>query len=466
MIHDPTEKALFPSLPEEVLAELPAYGDIADYADGEALFVEGDRDYPFFAVLEGRVKITKQFGADRQTLAIHSRGHFAGEISMLNGRPAVASGHALGSARLVRIENARFRKFAAEGSPLARMVLAAMARRSDEVEAHSRQQDKLAALGKMSAGLAHELNNPASAARRAAMLLVEALTSLRSQAIEHDCRFTESERATLRHVELELHNGNMAAPVLGALERSDLEEQMAEWLDRHGVADSWDLAPTLADAGFTVECMDTLSREIRPPALVAAIEFLEKSLRAGKLAAEVHSAANRVSELVAAMKDYTYMDRADFQDTDIHRGLESTLTIFGARLKKTSIRVDRNFAPNLPLICAHPGELNQVWTNLIDNALDAMGDTGTLTIATSPEPEGVCVEISDTGPGIPPEIQKRIFEPFFTTKPVGEGTGLGLDIVYRIIRGRHGGTVRVESKPGFTKFDVRLPFQPPKDLER
>ena len=464
MIHDPRETALFPALDEDVLAGLPQYGEIVDFEDGAVLFPEGTRDYPLFAVLEGRVRVTKRINGEPQTLALHGRGHFVGEISMLTGAPAIATATAVGPTRAVRIENANFRRWAGSDDPLAKVVLNAMSSRSKEVEAYSRQQEKLAALGKLSAGLAHELNNPAAAAKRAAKTLHDVLNELRIESIRHDRRYSDDQRAKLLSIESELYAGRNAGELLDAVERSDREDQVADWLDQHQLENPWEMAPTIVEAGFTIACLDSISAELDQPALHGAIGWMEKSLRAANLAAELQSACTRISELVAAMKDYTYMDRGDFQETDIHRGLDSTLTIFAPRLKRTAVKLERRFAPNLPLICAHPGELNQVWTNLIDNALDALEGKGSLTITTWPEEGGVAVEIADNGPGIPPEVMSRVFEPFFTTKPVGQGTGLGLDIVYRIIRAHHGGTVQVTSQPGDTRFTVHLPFNPPKEI--
>jgi signal transduction histidine kinase len=463
MIHDPQESALFPELTEEFLAELQSYGEVVEFADGDILFREGQRDYPFYAVLSGQIRVTKQMGAEQMTLALHHRGQFPGEISMLTGGPAIANGVAVGPLTAIRVDIACFRQFVGSDDPLARSVVTAIAGRTHQVEAHSRQQDKLAALGKLSAGLAHELNNPAAAARRSAQLMRDALDSLRVQSIRHDCRFTEAQRNLLLEVEADLHSHATQQPTMDALERSDREDELASWLSDHNIEDAWDLAPTLVDAGFTLSCLDELAQDLQGDSLAAAIAWVEKSLRAANLAAEIQSATTRISELVAAMKEYTYMDRADFQLTDVHRGLESTLTIFGPRFKKTAIQVERHFDPNLPAICAHPGELNQVWTNLIDNALDAMGAQGKLTLATRAAEDGVIVTIGDTGPGIPPELQARIYEPFFTTKPVGQGTGLGLDIVYRIIRVRHGGDIQVHSTPGDTRFEVFLRINPPKE---
>ncbi len=455
-LHDPRSQKLFPALPEATLEELAANGEVLDLPDGAELFREGQRDYPFYAVLEGEVQVVKRFGQETRLLANHSRGHFAGEISMLTGAEAIATGLAHGPVRVVRMSSERFREFAASDCPSAKMVLQAMAGRTKDVEAQTRQQDKLAALGKLSAGLAHELNNPASAARRNAQQLGEAFARLEERALAHDTRFPPEARAVVSRLASEA-----AFPPLDSLERSDREETLAEWLEEFAADQAWDLAPALTAAGYTVEGLRDLSGE---PWAAAAAEWLAASAEARQLARDLEESTRRISELVAAMKDYTYMDRSDFQDTRVQQGLESTLRVFASRFREARIEVTRQFAPDLPAICAHPGELNQVWTNLIDNAVDAMEGGGRLTVSTRPgEGKGVVVEISDTGAGIPADVQERIFDPFFTTKPVGEGTGLGLDIVYRIVSTRHGGTIRVDSQPGRTTFTVTLPPNPPKE---
>lgn len=460
-LHDPAEESLFPALPEEVLESLPQYGEVIELADGEAAFREGESDYPFFAVLEGTLKIVKRFGQEERTLAQHRRGHFAGEISMLTGGPAIASGIAAGPVKLVRIPNAGFRKFAAEGSPMARLVLTAMAGRSRDVEAQARQQEKLASLGKLAAGLAHELNNPAAAARRTAGLLRETVTGLRKDALDHDERLDAAARgiACAFYEDLERH-----PRTLDPLARSDREQEIGEWLEARGCAEAGDHAVTLAAAGLTVAELDALAAQLAPEALHAVVSWLEATIRVHELAAELESATGRISELVLAMKDYSYMDRADFVEADIHQGLETTLKIFAPRFK-SGVKVERRYDPRTPKICAYASELNQVWTNLIDNAIDAMKGKGTLTIATRGEGDGVTVEIGDTGAGIPAGIQSRIFDPFFTTKGVGQGTGLGLDISWRIVTRRHRGTITVQSRPGDTRFMVRLPLRPPKESD-
>ncbi len=353
-----------------------------------------------------------------------------------------------------------FRSLVAKCSPLAETVLTAMVRRSQEVESQMRSHEKLAALGKLSAGLAHELNNPAAAAGRAARYLHDSIHQIQELAIRYDCRFSDPQRDAVVELRRTLVEGRATRPALAPLIRSDREDELGGWLADHEIADAWQLAPSLVDAGVTTELLERLAGRLGCDALAGAITWLETTLRMADLAGEVEQSTTRIAELVVAMKEYSYMDQASVQEIDVNRGLESTLKMFAFRLKG-GIEVDRQYDPNLPRLVAHPGELNQVWTNLIDNALDALNGKGRLTVRSVREDDAVLVEIIDNGPGIPPEVLPHIFEPFFTTKEVGQGTGLGLDISYRIVTNRHHGSLRATSKAGETRFQVRLPSSLP-----
>jgi signal transduction histidine kinase len=245
---------------------------------------------------------------------------------------------------------------------------------------------------------------------------------------------------------------------LSPLERSDREEAMAAWLEENGMNNPWEMAPGLVNAGLTRECLTSLSGKLPPESLFAALTWLEADLTTSQLAQELESAACRISDLVLAMKQYSYMDQAKFQEIDIHVGLESTLKIFGHRMRN-GIEVRRDYDRSLPKISAWAGELNQVWTNLIGNAIDAMEGRGVLTVGTRRDGENALVTIGDSGPGIAPEIRRHLFEPFITNKPAGQGTGLGLETVRRIVVNRHHGRIAVESKPGDTRFEVTLPIE-------
>jgi signal transduction histidine kinase len=315
------------------------------------------------------------------------------------------------------------------------------------------EQEKMAALGKLSAGLAHELNNPAAAARRAAEQLREATVEAQLLALDHDGRLSPEVRGGLVGVLREAAAGSEV--VLDPLSHSDREQELTDWLEERGFGEAWDLAPTLGAAGLDVGRLEKLAAEIdEGETLAGALEWLGATLRLTDLANQVGQSAGRISDLVRAMKEYTHMDRAAYAETDVREGLETTLTILEHKLKDAA--VEREYEEDLPRIWSSAGELNQVWTNLIDNAIDAVEGNGNIKVRTSRENDRIIVEVVDDGSGIPEEIHSRIFDPFFTTKEIGEGTGLGLDIVRRIVAG-HGGEITFHSEPGETRFTVLLP---------
>jgi signal transduction histidine kinase len=321
------------------------------------------------------------------------------------------------------------------------------------------QRDKLIALGALSAGLAHELNNPASAAVRAANALTGRISEARGAMARMAPRLTAVETPELLRLLNEAVESARVAPHRSTVEAGDLEDALAARLERAGVAGPWELAPALAAAGVHGEWVDRVVAAAGPGAS-DVIRWMSASIDIDSLVSEIRSASGRISELVAAMKDHSHLDTAPFEELDVHEGVERSLLLLNHKLKG-GIKVVRNYDPALPEIWAQGGELRQVWTNIVDNAVDAMAGHGTLTIRTARDHDCVLVEIGDTGPGIPPELQRRVFEPFFTTKEVGHGTGLGLDISYRIVVRRHHGDIRVESTPGDTRFQVRIPIQQP-----
>lgn len=322
------------------------------------------------------------------------------------------------------------------------------------------RRDKLMALGKLSAGLAHELNNPAAAARRTSDELSNTLEELRVADLNlcrHD--LSHEQREFLSDFECAAINENPSGSSNGnALAMSDCEDEIIGWLEKNRMEDAWRLAPTLAETGIGAKKLEEIAGKIQIEALRDVLTRIVVQITVSKLAGEIKTSVTRISELVGAIKEYSYMDQAAVQAIDLHKGLDNTLLILKHKLKTKNISVTREYAENLPRITAHGSLLNQVWTNLIDNAVDAMAEGGKLKIMTKLEPGDILIEIRDNGAGIPPEIQSRIFEPFYTTKGVNEGTGLGLDAVSRIIR-KHHGNIRFETKPGDTCFQVRLPLE-------
>jgi len=342
---------------------------------------------------------------------------------------------------------------------LAHRLVGVMSDRIREATKMDVQQDKLMALGKLSAGLAHELNNPASAARRAADELLDALSQLRAADLRlcrHD--FSADQLAFITEFEQQAIARQETASPLGALEQSDREDALASWLESQDVFEGWGMASHLVEAGIGIESLALVLSRVGKEALGDVLSRVAAQLRTGRLVEDIKAGTTRISELVGAIKEYSYMDQASRQEVDLHKGIENTLLILKHKLKKKNITVVKEYAEDLPRITAFGSELNQVWTNLIVNAIEAMPEGGRLKVRTKLEPVDVMVEVRDNGPGIPLEVQARIFEPFFTTKPVGEGTGLGLDTSMRIVR-RHHGNIRFETKPGDTCFQVRLPLR-------
>jgi len=326
------------------------------------------------------------------------------------------------------------------------------------VEEELRQTEKMAALGKLSAGLAHELNNPAAAAGRAASQLVEALNELQSANVKLARMGIEGDQwDSLIGRAREFRERSANSPGLSPLEASDHEEELLSWLDAHSIDDGWWMASTLVTAEVQNEELDAIAAALPADLLDAAVAWLCWIINANDLAADVVKSTRGISDLVNDFKSYTYMDQAPLQYVDIHAGIEDTITILGHKLNR-GIEVVREYDRDLPQVQVLGHELNQAWTNIIDNAIDAMGGRGTLTIRTYREGEQATVEIADNGPGIPEEIQSRIFDPFFTTKDVGEGTGLGLDVVRRIVTNRCNGQIDCRSRPGETVFRVRIPI--------
>ena len=446
---------LFAALTNEKLAFIHS-GEIFDAPPGTVTVTEGEKGQFFDVILEGEVRVTRIYDRQEILMGVNKAGGYMGEISILLDIPSAATIRVSKPARFFRLTQENFWVMLVSCRAVARQIFQLAASRMRNVEGYSQQREKLASLGTMAAGLAHELNNPAAAARRAAAHLQE--TTDKVQLLQ--CELTR----TIGHDQLEQlvdasrdALGKLAnAPKLDRLERSDHAEVVARWLESKGVPTAWELAPTFVDAGLEIVWLEPLVATLPAASHADALGWLEARLNLKSLLTQVEQSTGRIAELVKAVKSYSFMDQSPMQELDIHEGLESTLTMLGHKLK--NVTVVRAFDRTLPRIMAYGSELNQVWTNLIDNAIHAVNGTGKICVGTFREGEQLVVEIVDFGAGIPPEVQAHMFEPFFTTKPVGSGTGLGLIISNRIVADRHGGEIEFESHPGKTTFKVRLPL--------
>jgi signal transduction histidine kinase len=358
---------------------------------------------------------------------------------------------------VLRVPAAVLRERSDAWFPFGGHLIQGLYRTARSIESTARQRESLVALGTLAAGLAHELNNPASAATRA----VDALQAACDALVASMGRLAGGEVSAGQLAALDALRDELAprTPDPDPLDRADREQALAAWLTRHGVERAWTLAPALAAAGADPAWCGRAAAVLDGPALAAGLEWVASTLSVATLLGEVKESTRRISELVAAVRSYSELDRASTREIDVTEGLDSTLAMLGHKLGG-GVRVVREYGAGVPRIDAYAGELNRVWTNLIDNALDAMDGTGTLEVATRAEGDGIVVEIGDTGPGMPPEVAARAFEAFYTTKEVGKGTGLGLDIARRIVEERHGGTIAIDPRPGGTVVRVRLPVRP------
>jgi signal transduction histidine kinase len=323
-----------------------------------------------------------------------------------------------------------------------------------------RQNEKLATLGRLSAGLAHEMNNPAAAVQRSAGQLEALYTHAQQASLALlNLDLSVDQAAQLPEIDQSIRQHMKQSHALDTLERSDLEAGLESWLEGHGVENSWELSPVLAETAIDPQVLEEHMRSFSAAQWTPIITWLASTIQIYSLAGEIAMGAGRITEVVRALKSYTYMDQAPVQAVDIHAGLDNTLVILHSKLAQNGIRIQRDYAPDLPTVEAHGSELNQVWTNLIDNAIDAVGQNGQITVRTHCQEGWVVVEVEDNGPGIPESIRGKIFDPFTTTKPVGKGTGLGLNISHNIIVQKHKGKIQVYSQPGQTRFEVWLPLK-------
>ena len=452
--------AEFADLADDEIAYLREITAERVLAPGQAVNTEGDAAEEMYVILEGEVQFRQEKLPDGRVF-ISGPGQFTGLIPFSRMKSYPGTLRAITPVRLAVVHRDRFAEMMRRVPVLEQRFVSLLADRVREATRAEQQREKLVALGKLSAGLAHELNNPAAAMRRGSAQLRERLQALPGVTVNlAGCNLSPGEFAALAA----LQERKMKVPErarLSPVEASECEEEIGEWLEARGVAEGWVLAETFVASDVRVDDLEALAGVIPGRALADAVAWLGSGLAADLLLRELEDASRRISELVASVKGYSHMDEVSTRrEVDVHEGLESTLTMLGHKARDRRVRIERDFDPQLPKVFANPGELNQVWTNLIDNALDAVPPDGRVLLRTRRADWEAIVEVHDDGPGVPEEIEDRIWDPFFTTKDVGAGTGLGLDIARRIVVRQHGGALSLVSRPGDTCFQVRLPIHP------
>jgi signal transduction histidine kinase len=472
---------------KELLRQMPLFAGLADddldrlyhmaesvaLAQGEILVAEGEPGDALYVTLAGTFDVSKRTGEREVVIATCGPGDVIGEISLLESIPRTATVRATQDARLLKVSRATFLSLLERNPAAALGVLTTMTTRLRNTETLLHQSEKMAALGTFSAGLAHELNNPAAAVKRGAGRLRAALVDLQQLAGELGALSADGQTAELvRAIQRELPARSAAPAKLDPMARSDHEEEVGAWLDEQGIDEAWELAPAVVGLGWGAENLAEMTQNFSAAQRQVFLRWLGAGAAVYSLLGELAEGAERIAEIVRAVKSYTYLGQTSVQLVDVHEGLDNTLVILRHKLRG-QVTVVKEYAPDLPRIEAYAGELNQVWTNLIDNAIDALegpdGDNdgkdsggssrGEIRIRTAADADTVFVEISDNGPGIPPQIQGRIFDAFFTTKPVGVGTGLGLHITHSIVVQQHQGRIAVTSTPAWTTFRVTLPVR-------
>ncbi|MFZ0734512.1 MAG: ATP-binding protein [Candidatus Sulfotelmatobacter sp.] len=448
------ESSAFEGLPDDQIVWFLSQSKEVQLNAGEVYARQGDPAEAMFVLLEGKFQWRGEFGG--QTLVVDLEpGEITGVLPFSRMKKYTLNGRAVTAGRVLRFPAAKFQELVQKMPELATRLVGMMSDRIREATRFEQQRDRLAALGKLSAGLAHELNNPASAAKRATSQLRDMLKRVRDASHELGRRdLTAAQRSEIEKLESSITQADGPPP--DPLTASALEDRIDSLLRSHGQNDLWQLAGDLARRNFKPESLESLFETLEPGTARAALVRISTSVEISGLLNEIESSTSRISDLVRAIKEYTFMDQAPIQNVDVVKTLETTLTILNHKLKK-GVAVKRDYPQAPVLVNSFGSELNQVWTNLIDNAIDAMGGKGELRVRTYLDDGCAVVEIGDNGPGISPTVEPHIFEPFFTTKGVGEGTGLGLDTVQRIVK-KHRGSIQVHSKAGDTVFQVVLPI--------
>jgi signal transduction histidine kinase len=458
------ELFLFTDLTDAQLEWVSGNADVVECPAGSDVSVEGEPAECFFVLLDGTLSMVRTVGGTEvETVRTSDRGVYSGAVQFYFGdrleQVYPATVRAVTDCRFLALPAGPFAEVFQRWYPMAVHLLEGLfvgIKNSNEVVG---QRERLLALGKLTAGLTHELNNPAAAAARASAALRERIAGMRSKLAKlSDGHVPEGMLTALTTLQEDFLARMVPAAELGPLERADREDELGEWLEEHDIDRAWDLAGVFVAAGLGPDDLERVADAVTPSALPAALQWLAYTVETESLVSEIGESTARISALVDAAKQYSQMDRTPHQAADLHAGLDATLTMMSAKIGP-GVTVVKEYDRSLPLVPAYAGELNQVWTNLVHNAVDAMAGSGTLTLRTALDGDRALVEVGDTGPGIPDELRRRVFEPFFTTKPVGQGTGLGLDVSWRIVVNRHGGDLQVHSRPGDTRFQVRLPLE-------
>lgn len=453
--------AAFPVLaevPREQIEWVVERGELQKFPAGELFFKKGDPIDNLIMILEGRTAFRMVQNGQYKFLGQLKAGDISGALPYSRAQSASGEGIAEEDTLMYRLKKEHFHDLICQCQAFTEVLVHLMTDRVRDSTKRAQQNEKLMALGKISAGLAHELNNPAAAIVRSSELLQKHLGT-----VPDDFKKITTLKMTDEEVDFvndllysKIEHGVNKAESL--MERTTREDELTDWLEDNGFGDCYMLSETLAEYGFCADDLQSIADKVSPESFAPVLEWGESVLTTEKMVGEIKEASDRISKLVSSVKSYSHMDRAgDQEPTNVHVGIHNTLTILNHKLKKNNIKLVEILASDLPEIMAAPGELNQVWTNVIDNALDAMEGGGTLRITTQKIGENVNVEISDSGPGIPEEVQSRVFEPFFTTKDIGKGTGMGLEVVQRIVDA-HKGTIKLSSTPGNTNFEFCFPI--------
>ncbi|HEX5906118.1 MAG TPA: ATP-binding protein [Propionibacteriaceae bacterium] len=445
--------SIFDGLTDDQLTDLIKGGAEVPIEPGVDLFHEGDHADFWWVLIEGAINLIRHVGREDTVVArMDVPGRWAGGFRAWDEHGTyLATGRGASIGRVLRVPAEVLRDWSNGLFPFGGHLIAGLYRTARSIESTARQRESLVTLGTLAAGIAHEINNPAAAATRAIVGLEMEFRSLLSS----ERQLAQKDISPEEFAALDALRSELQPPDLDPLARADREQELVTWLNRNRVARAWIIAPQLAAAGVDLAWCARAATILKGSALESGLEWVAITFSVAALLSEAKESTRRISELVAAVRSYTQMDRASMQRVDVTDGLNSTLVMLGHRLR--GVTVVREYGMDVPMIEAYAGELNQVWTNLIDNAIDAMGESGTLRVATRVEDREVVIEIADTGPGMPPDVAARAFEPFYTTKDVGKGTGLGLDIARRIIVERHRGQIIIDSRPGETVLRVKLP---------